>query len=340
MFGSTFDDVLTDSDEGSDLYGGAGDDDIIGGAGDDFLSGGAGLDTIDGGDGYDTIDYGAEIAGVMVDLDVGVDSTGDTITAVERVFGSGFSDLLIAGASVTDLYGGAGDDIFVTGGGGDILDGESGFDTLDYSGHAQGAVVDLQAGTDGDNNLLFSFERIIGSSFGDNLTAADSGSQLYGEDGDDVLTGGTGSDNFYGGAGADTITGGGGFDTADYSGASGPVTIDLAAGTGTGAEAEGDTLSGIERVIGSSFGDVLIAETIGSDLYGAGGDDTLTGGIGDDLLVGGAGADIIAGGDGFDTVDYSGAIDRMLVDLSDGTASDGDMLAGIERVFGSRSTMF
>jgi Ca2+-binding RTX toxin-like protein len=335
VFGSTFDDVLTASDEGSDLYGGAGDDDIIGGAGDDFLSGGAGLDTIDGGDGYDTMDYGAEIAGVMVDLDAGVDSTGDTITAVERVFGSGFSDLLVARASLTDLYGGAGDDIFVTGGGGDILDGESGFDTLDYSGHDQGAAVDLQAGTDGDNNLLFSFERIIGSSFGDNLTGADSGSQLYGEDGDDVLTGGTGNDNFYGGAGADTITGGDGFDTADYSGVSGPVTIDLAAGTGTSAEAEGDTLSAIERVIGSSFGDVLIAEAIGSDLYGAGGDDTLTGGIGDDLLVGGTGADTITGGDGFDTVDYSGAVDRMLVDLSDGTASDGDTLAGIERVFGS-----
>lgn len=55
--------------------------------------------------------------------------------------------------------------------------------------------------------------KLIGSQYGDDLTASSSGSDLSGEDGDDVLTGLSGYDVLNGGNGADTLSGGGGGDT-------------------------------------------------------------------------------------------------------------------------------
>src|SRR3546814_8834206 len=66
---------------------------------------------------------------------------------------------------------------------------------------------------------------------------------------------GDGNDTLIGGSGADTLIGGAGSDTASYAGSSGGVTVDLAAGTGSGGDAQGDTLSGIENLTGSSQGD-------------------------------------------------------------------------------------
>ena len=57
--------------------------------------------------------------------------------------------------------------------------------------------------------------------------------------------------------GADALDGGTGTDAADYSGSAAGVTVDLATGTGTGGDAEGDTLSGIENLLGSGLADML-----------------------------------------------------------------------------------
>ena len=64
---------------------------------------------------------------------------------------------------------------------------------------------------------------------------------------------GAGDDRLIGGQGADVLTGGAGTDIADYSASAGGVTIDLAAGTGIGSEAQGDTLTEIENVDGSAL---------------------------------------------------------------------------------------
>src|SRR3546814_10416398 len=74
--------------------------------------------------------------------------------------------------------------------------------------------------------------------------------------------------------------GGAGFDSADYSGSGAAVTVDLVAGTGAGGDAQGDRLQGVERLIGSRFGDEFTGDGFDNVLIGAAGADRLTGGAG------------------------------------------------------------
>ncbi|MGK9237270.1 hypothetical protein [Inquilinus limosus] len=76
-----------------------------------------------------------------------------------------------------------------------------------------------------------------------------------------------------------------------------PVTVDLAAGCGTGSMAEGDTYSGVEHVEGSDYGDALLGDGAANRLVGGEGDDRLSGHAGDDVLYGGAGTDQLNGAD-------------------------------------------
>ncbi|WLG94598.1 calcium-binding protein [Pseudomonas sp. FP198] len=83
---------------------------------------------------------------------------------------------------------------------------------------------------------------------------------LIGTAGDDEINALGGNDAIKGTAGADKIDGGAGLDTVDYSASTEGISIDLRQGTGLvgrGGDAEGDTLIGIETVIGSAFNDVL-----------------------------------------------------------------------------------
>ena len=168
---------------------------------------------------------------------------------------------------------------------------------------------------------------------------------LHGSAGADVLIGGAGDDHISGNGGADTIVGGSGVDTADYSANTTGVSINLddsgnASGTPAdltspadgqiaGGFAEGNQLSGIENIIGSSHDDVLIGNAManlldgkaGNDLLnGEGGNDVLLGGPGDDTLIGGEGKDVLVGGQGADTfvIDHAAlndAIQHGVVDL-------------------------
>ena len=138
---------------------------------------------------------------------------------------------------------------------------------------------------------------------------------LVGTAGDDIINGLDGVDMLTGGQGSDVLNGGSGVDTANYSSSAAGVTVDLAAGTGSGGDAEGDTLIGIESVIGSAFAD---------HLYGGAGDDLLSGGGGDDVLWGGPGADYFL--DATAVISYQGSSAAVTVDLrvGDGSGSGGD----------------
>ena len=81
---------------------------------------------------------------------------------------------------------------------------------------------------------------------------------LIGSQGHDFLSGGNGNDMLTGGFGNDTLDGGLGFDRANYSGAWGPVSVDLSLGTASDGMGGFDTLYGIEAVTGSSFDDTLV----------------------------------------------------------------------------------
>ncbi|AJC79788.1 serralysin-like metalloprotease domain-containing protein [Rhizobium etli bv. phaseoli str. IE4803] len=146
----------------------------------------------------------------------------------------------------------------------------------------------------------------------------------------DTLVGGDGDDTLEGGLGADSIIGGAGNDTTSYVGSANGVRIDLRFSAGEFGDADGDTLVGIESVIGSASSDVLI---------GSSASNTLDGGGGDDIIEGDAGADVLIGGLGVDVASYWFSNAGVVVNLTDGTGfggnAQGDSLSGIENLTGS-----
>ena len=251
---------------------------LIGGIGNDTLMGGAGADTFvfAQGDGDDTIsDF--SIAEDVIDVSgpTGYDSYSSLtqVGADTRVtFAAGDSILLknVTAASLTAAnFATLQPDsprYFAGTSGDDVLTGRAGPNTLDGL-----------AGND----------RLIGN------VSAD---VLNGGDGNDVLIGG--------GVRGDVFNGGDGNDTADFSAGAAFIVASLADQYGQMWSVQGGdgfTLSSIEHLIGTAYGDVLSASTAGSVLEGGGGNDTLSGAAGNDTLIGGAGNDKLAGFLGDDT---------------------------------------
>ena len=302
--GSAFADVLGGAGTNGDLVEGLG--------GDDTLIGQSAIQTLDGGDGFDHVSYAGSAAGVEVHLNTGQmffgDAAGDTLTNIEGVIGSNFADHLVGTDGVSDLQGGMGDDVLFGAGGADTLDGGAGSDTASYQGSNVGVRVRLFAGTaefgHAAGDVLTSIENLTGSSFND---------QLAGDDGDNIIEGGGGSD---------TLGGRGGFDTLSYAGSSAAVVINLSNQTAAGGDAAGDTFTGFEAVIGSSYGD------------------TLNGGNGDQTVEGGLGNDRMNGGNGYDTLSYRNATIGVTVTLAVTTAQatgmGNDYVSNFERIVGSR----
>ena len=155
------------------------------------------------------------------------------------------------------------------------------------------------------------------------VASADQADILRGLGGNDMLFGGSGNDTLEGGLGADTLIGGPGMDTADYSASAAAVSVNLRTGLGSGGDAQGDILGGIENIVGSAF------------------NDTLTGGAGNGTVTGGAGNDTIVGLSGSDTAVYSGSSTNYqvtqnadgswtVVDLRSGSPDGTDTLRNIE----------
>src|SRR4029078_4649594 len=136
-----------------------------------------------------------------------------------------------------------------------------------------------------------------------------------------TLIGNAGDDTLQGGAGADSLDGGAGTaDFADYSCSSAGVTVNLSTGSGSGGDAAGDTITGIEGLFGSAFADVLT---------GDGNANTLIGNAGDDTLQGGAGADRLDGGAGTDLADYTNSAAAVTVNLCAGVGTGGDAVGDV-----------
>jgi Ca2+-binding RTX toxin-like protein len=153
----------------------------------------------------------------------------------------------------------------------------------------------LVIGTERDDALYGSElnDEIHGLGGDDLLDGGDGDDLLFGGDGRDTLFGGAGNDTFVGEAGVDFYTGGSGFDTISYANAASGIEFrnDWAAGEDSSL----DSLSSIERVIGTSFDDLLIAD---GDVR------VLDGGAGNDLLMSrdmtGTKVDVLIGGEGDD----------------------------------------
>jgi Ca2+-binding RTX toxin-like protein len=133
---------------------------------------------------------------------------------------------------------------------------------------------------------------------------------IFGTNGADTLLAGGADDMVMGSAGADYVDGGNGLDIMSYAESNALVQVSLGAGTASGGFAAGDTLVGIEDVIGSAYADEILGDSnnnflVGADgadiLVGANGDDIIQGGSGDDSISPGLGRDFLFGGEGADT---------------------------------------
>ena len=319
------------------------------------FEGRAGDDTIDGQGGTDQIRFDSP-AGVVVNLATGVAQDGfgtiDTFVNIENVRGTDFGDAItgdsghnvldarggddtVDGGSGNDnisgrdgndsMLGGEGADTINGGGGDDSMDGGAITDRVNYTDYnvasyfdsAAAVNIDLQTGIAqdgwGGTDTLNNINIVTSSAFDDTITGS---SALIFE-------------QFDGGLGNDTIDGGA-IDALDlapnrvnYFAGTGAVTVDLGAGTASGAMGN-DTLININYVRGTAFGDVVTgsnATAYTEQLEGRGGDDT------------------IDGMGGVDIVRYENAAIGVNVNLATGIAQDGeggtDTLLNIEGVRGS-----
>lgn len=192
--------------------------------------------------------------------------------------------------------------------GGYVLEGSSGSSARLYFGGGS-ALVDATPETGG---YFFDFSdrtgtvTIQGGDFADIITGGSGVNTLTGGAGNDILTGGTANDVLEGGAGADVLNGGGGTDTASYAGSTDGVTVNLETGINSGGDAEGDTLNGISRIIGSAGEDILTGDASANTLIGTSLYDSLFGGGGNDRLVVSETPMIVDGGTGTDIMIVTG----------------------------------
>ncbi|MEL7335911.1 MAG: calcium-binding protein, partial [Planctomycetota bacterium] len=162
------------------LDGAAGDDILTGGGLSDTLIGGAGKDTVYGNGGNDYLDG----------------ATGEPKLTNPLQF-------VLASTMQDTLYGGAGNDTID--GHYDLIDGETGNDTLRVASHRPMAYNVRTWGGSGNDKLY-------GSAFGDVMSGGDGNDTLHGYGGNDNLGGGRGNDYLYGGTGNDTLSGHAGTD--------------------------------------------------------------------------------------------------------------------------------
>jgi serralysin len=285
----------------------------------DVIRGDANANTLVGNGGDDVLE-GRDGDDVLIG-----EGSGDDIGADETFFvDSPGNDVLDGGAGNDQLFGGGGNDTLTGGTGVNKLDGGTGTDTASYATSTAGVLVSLTAGNgngvalglgpNSGSDQLISIENITGSGFADTITGSSAANVIDGGAGDDVISGG---------AGADTLKGNSGVDTASYGGSSAGVNVNLGTlsvvsngqggftfiqvgGTGTGGDAQGDTLNGFENLIGSAFADTLTGNNGVNRLEGGAGDDVISGGGGNDTIIGGSDVDIenLSGGAGFDTFVY------------------------------------
>ncbi|AFY48823.1 regulatory P domain of subtilisin-like proprotein convertases [Nostoc sp. PCC 7524] len=342
---------------GNDLiYGGDGNDILDGGAGRDQLQGDNGNDTIYGGDGDDRRPdftaglrggagndliyggYGDDIIDGQDDVDIIYGDEGDDI-----IFGgSGNDKVLDPNGDYAALKGGGGYDTIYGGFGDDIIDGGDGDDRLYGDELNQDILNQTQGGNDvisggaGDDyiDLGYGDDTAWGGDGNDTLYGAAGVDRILGDAGDDFIDGGAGNDKFdpngdyvalKGGAGNDTIYGSFGDDAID-----GQDGDDKLYGDDKDFPGRNITEGGNDDIFGGA----------GNDYIDAGyGNDQVWAGDGNDTLIGGAGNDTLDGGLGIDTASYQSATAAVNVNLSIGTAADGqggtDTLISIERVIGS-----
>jgi hypothetical protein len=263
ILGSPYGDILTGDDNTNAIYGMGGND---------LIEGKASGDRLDGGTDIDTVTYATSPAAVNVSFISGLasrgDATGDVLINLQNIIGSAYSDTLTGDNGINRIDGGDGNDILEGRGGADAINGGNGINTLSYASSPAAVMVNLGAhtssGGDAEGDSFTNVQNILGSSY------------------DDTLIGDSNANNIDGGPGSNTVS---------YAGSRRFVEINLVTNVNTGGDAEGDSLTNIQNILGSDFADILIGNANDNLLNGANGNDLLEGGGGNDLLIGGPGSD-------------------------------------------------
>ncbi|MBX7146842.1 MAG: hypothetical protein K1X44_06000, partial [Alphaproteobacteria bacterium] len=328
LIGSAFNDILKGDTYNNRLDGGKGSDRLAGGGGNDVYIVDESGDTIteNVGEGTDSVE--ASVSYTLSDNVENITLTGlshinATGNALNNILNGNDGNNVLDGKAGSDVMtGGKGDDVYVVDSSDQVIEKDNeGYDTilasLSYTlgnylenltltgtSNLNGVGNNLDnilTGNDGNNTLNgMNGDDILFGKLGDDILYGNYGNdELVGGDGKDILYGESGNDILQGGVGADTLDGGLGIDTASYQDSTVGVEVDLlkAAIDGTyrakGGDAEGDKLSLIENLKGSSFADKLTGDT---------GNNRLDGGKGADQLVGGKGNDIYIVDDAADTI--------------------------------------
>ncbi|MDA8134101.1 MAG: tandem-95 repeat protein [Desulfobacteraceae bacterium] len=346
--GTDYNDILLGSDRSEGFFGTLGNDTIDGGGGLDWLS-------------YGWMDGDGGFIGVNIDLAsgsaIGRNSNGvaiftDTLTNLEEVEGSMFSDTIRGNAGNNRLAGLEGDDHIFGGEGYDTLVGDQGNDRIEGAvfnsriPQNTASYVDDPGGISayihydpsdsnpfagsyvndgwGDTDTLINIARIKGSNYDDTffIDIDDPGNmdgtfwRIWGQGGNDTITGTAGERV-----------------DAMYLDDPGSVNIDLSTGIAYDGWGGTDTLTNIRMVSGSHHGD--------DQLYGSSGDNGFYGSFGNDYIFGGDGDDWVVYG----WLDGTGNFDGISVFLDDaavyGYDSDGnqmfsDNVSDVEEVWGTK----
>ena len=295
------------------ITGSGGNDTLTGDASANVINGGAGGDTMTGGAGTDTLSYASATSSVWVDIGstpeikLG-DAAGDSASGFENLTGSPWSDILIGDAN---------DNVIIGNGRADEMDGGAGTDTVSYAASDDSVAFNFAGGNftnkdtghllpirhgdrvggggHAEGNIISGFENVIGSAYPDWFIINAAGNKI---DGGDSIDDGKSTiyfpkadiwnhnrsseginhlQEFYLDLG----------DVVDYRKSTGGVTVNLTTGTNRHGYAQGDTLTGIESIVGSHFGDRLTGDENNNTFFGL------------------AGGDVFIGQGGIDVVDYS-----------------------------------
>ena len=227
----------------------------------------------------------------------------------------------------------------------DVVDGNKGYEYIDYRDSKSGIEVKLSGEIDSngyvtghtggyaENDKMKNIDHIYGTDYADDLIGNQNANiiyaggwfdEIYGLGGDDFLHGGRSNDYIDGGMGADTIDGGDGLsDYSSYFYSNEAVILSLSNSIDddgfirgqSGGYAEGDRLKNIENLVGSQFDDVLIGDLHNNRLEGGDGADIIEGRAGrDTLMIGDDGNNILNGDHGVDRLTGGAGNDIFILD--------------------------
>ena len=329
IFGGQGADTILGGDFADEIYGNHGDDIIQGGDGDDVIEGGAGADSIEGNEGDDKL-FG---------------NSGDDFVhggrGNDEVYGHNDDDILYGGFGLDFISGGFGRDVafggneriadghdnsadrilgdgdndFLIGDDGEIIDFDGTFYIINVLGGAGDDIIEGGDGADWAHGVG-GRDQIFGGIENDHLIGGDDADEIFGQDGHDWLEGGDGDDIIEGHAGGDTIGGGRGADLID----GGEDADSLYSHGNLGAEPW--HVSHVETP-DDAAADIIFGRSGPDEIVGGFGDDYIDAGAGDDAVLPGLGNDTIAGGLGDDYIEANVGRDQVL-----GQWGDDEILIG------------